>query len=84
MTENPLLRLAQLLGPCPECGNGRMEAVHDDDGTTNFLCRSCGCCWHAELEWSRRVDPLTCPGCSARHVCEAARRPFGAVLPQRS
>lgn len=84
MTEHPPLRLAQLLGPCPECGNGRMEAVLDDDGTTNFLCRGCGCCWHAELEWSRLVDPLTCPGCSARRVCEAARRPFGAVLPPRN
>ena len=81
MTDN-LCRLAHLIGPCPECGNGRLEPVVDAGGTTNFLCRDCGNCWHTELEWSRRVDPLTCPGCSARETCESARRPYGAGLPQ--
>ena len=72
MTDQVLLRLARLMGPCPECGNGRLSAVHDEDGTTNFLCRDCGKCWHAELEWSQRVDPLTCPGCPSRDVCATA------------
>lgn len=79
MTDNPLARLADLIGPCPECGNGRLEAVVDDEGTTNFLCRECGSCWHTELEWSRRVDPLSCPGCSARDACTAPRRAYGAA-----
>jgi hypothetical protein len=81
MTDNPLARLAHLIGPCPECGNGRLEPVVDDKGTTNFLCRHCGSCWHAEFEWSRRVDPLTCPGCPARDVCWAARQPAGTAVP---
>lgn len=74
-------RLAKLIGPCPDCGNGRLTPAVDVEGTANFLCLECGCCWHAELEWSRRVDPLTCPGCDARAVCEAARRPYGSVRP---
>ena len=82
MTANPLLRLAHLIGPCPECGNGRLEGVVDDDGTTNFLCRDCGSCWHTELEWSRRVDPAFCPGCPARDVCAALRQPPRATTPQ--
>ena len=80
MTDNPLFRLAHLIGPCPECGNGRLEAVLDDEGTTNFLCRDCGTCWHADFEWSHRVDPLTCAGCPSRHVCATARRHHGAGL----
>ena len=80
MTDN-LLRLAHLIGPCPECGNGRLHAVVDDEGTTNFLCRECGSCWHTELEWSCRVDPRTCPGCPARDLCAIADRPR-AGLPQ--
>ena len=74
MTNNPLARLAHLIGPCPECGNGRLQAVVDKEGTTNFVCRECGGCWHAELEWSCRVDPLTCPGCPARDVCRTTLR----------
>lgn len=76
------LRLAHLIGPCPGCGNGRLEAVVDGEGTTNFLCPGCGKCWHAELEWSRRVDPRTCPGCRARVVCATARRADGVALAQ--
>lgn len=71
--------LAGIIGPCPECGNGRLEAVFDGVAT-NFLCRRCGTCWHAELEWVHRVNPATCPGCPAREVCAAARRPFGQAL----
>ena len=82
MTHNPLVRLAHLIGPCPECGNGRLEAVVDREGTANFLCRTCGNCWHAELEWSCRVDPVTCPGCPARDACSAARRAHGMAIPQ--
>ena len=82
MTDNPLVRLAHLIGPCPECGNGRLEAVVDDEGTTNFLCRDCGNCWHAELEWSCRVDPVTCPGCSARDVCTAVHRTTAPCYPR--
>ncbi len=82
MTDNPLVRLSHLIGPCPECGNGRLEAVVDDSGTTNFLCRDCGNCWHAELEWSCRVDPRTCPGCPARDLCATAHRATTPCYPR--
>jgi len=71
--------LAGLIGPCPECGNGRLEAVFDGE-TSNLLCRSCGNCWHSELSWVQRVDPATCPGCASRNVCVAARRRYGEAL----
>jgi hypothetical protein len=74
MTDNRLLGLALLLGPCAECGNGRLEAVVDDVGTTNFLCRECGSCWHTEPKWSRRVISLACPGCPDRTACASAHR----------
>ena len=74
MTEEHL-RLANLMGPCPRCGNGRLSVVVDADGLSNLLCRTCGSCWHAELEWTRRVDRATCPGCAWRDVCTAAEQP---------
>ena len=72
MTAN-MAHLAQLIGPCPECGNGRLQEVVDGEGTTNLLCRGCGGCWHVGFEWSRRVEPLTCAGCNDRDVCQASR-----------
>jgi uncharacterized protein (DUF983 family) len=48
--------LAGLIGPCPQCGNGRFEAVSDGE-LTNLLCPGCGACWHAEVASVRRVDP---------------------------
>jgi tRNA(Ile2) C34 agmatinyltransferase TiaS len=65
------IRLKNLVGPCPDCGNGRMTAAVDVEGTTNFRCRECGTCLHAELEWIRRVDPESCAGCDARAACAA-------------
>jgi hypothetical protein len=66
--------LACLVGPCPQCGNGRLRAVSDGEAT-NFLCPDCGACWHPELDWVARVDPLTCPGCEHRARCLAALQP---------
>ena len=71
-----------LIGPCPECGNGRLRAVSDGEAT-NFLCGACGNCWHAELDWVSRVNPATCPGCPARTVCLAAQRAYGERVPER-
>lgn len=62
---------------CPECGAAGLRAVTDGE-RTNFLCPSCGCCWHLELGYVSRVDPATCPGCPWRYKCTAARRPYGA------
>ena len=70
-----------LIGPCPECGNGRLEPVVDGVAT-NFLCRDCGNCWHAEFEWVHRVNPETCPGCPDREVCQTARRAFATSWPR--
>jgi hypothetical protein len=75
MDETPRT-LALVVGPCPECGNGKLDAVFDQE-LINFLCRNCGCCWHPELDWVQRVNPATCPGCSERAVCRAAERAYG-------
>lgn len=63
-------------GPCPACGNGRLEAVFDGD-LTNFLCCNCGSCWRTELGWVHQVNPAHCPGCASLSICLAARHPYG-------
>jgi len=63
--------LSGLVGPCPECGNGRLEAVTDGE-LTNLLCSACGACWHPEVALVHRVDPAACRGCSSRSLCRAA------------
>jgi len=75
--------LASVIGPCPDCSNGLLEAVSDGE-LTNFVCPVCGSCWHPELDWVSRVDPAACPGCPSEAVCHAAHRPYGAVLSPRS
>ena len=62
--------LARLIGPCPHCGNGRLEAVSERD-STNFFCPQCTSCWHPELDWVIRVNPTTCSDCARRSVCFA-------------
>ena len=69
MTKTATL-LASLVGPCPECGNGRLETVFDG-ALTNLLCRECRACWHPEVALVHRVDPLGCAGCGSRSICEA-------------
>ena len=44
---------------CPGCGAEPLRAVVDDE-RTNFLCRSCGRCWHQELSRTSEVDPHAC------------------------
>lgn len=53
---------------CPECGAPGLTPVSDGD-ETNFLCGSCGLCWHYELGYVARVHPLTCAGCVHRPEC---------------
>jgi ribosomal protein S27E len=38
---------------------------------SNFLCVACGRCWHVELSYVHRVDPITCIGCVQRQECLA-------------
>ena len=80
MAQN-LRSLSLLVGPCPECGHGRLRPVSDGE-RTNFLCERCGSCWHPELAWVNRVNPETCPGCPWRDVCLTARRAYGERTPQ--
>lgn len=80
MTQD-LCTLNLLVGPCPECGNGRLQAVSDGE-RANFLCTTCGNCWHPELEWVERVNPATCAGCPSRAICLGARRAYGERVPQ--
>ncbi|HWC12776.1 MAG TPA: hypothetical protein VG455_16325 [Acidimicrobiales bacterium] len=76
MEDTNLTALSLLVGPCPECGNGRLRAVSDGH-QANFVCETCGSCWHPELEWVNRVNPTTCPGCLSREICTNARRAYG-------
>jgi hypothetical protein len=79
MDDTRLRLLAGLVGPCPECNNGILQAVFDGE-RTNFLCRNCGRCWHPELAWVTRVDPGTCPRCTAKATCLAARDRYGPAV----
>ena len=65
------------LGNCPTCGATELLTVHDWEDT-NFLCTSCGRCWHVAFSQVYRVDPLTCAGCLHKPECLAR---FGADLP---
>ena len=66
---------------CPNCWASRFEAVTDGKDV-NFLCMSCGLCWHVELGYVRRVDPVTCRGCARHEECLA--REFGRRLVERA
>lgn len=56
---------------CPGCGSSRTTWVDAKDAQ-NFLCKTCGACWHPASGRAERVDPRQCPGCSLRRVCRAA------------
>ncbi len=73
-------QLARLVGPCPQCGNGRLMAVSDGE-LTNMLCTECGACWHPEMERVHRVDPQICPGCAARAACQPSPVAVAVLYP---
>ncbi len=56
---------------CPGCGSSHTTwaatAVQD-----NFLCKTCGACWHPSAVCVDRVNPQQCPGCSLRRICTVA------------
>lgn len=79
MEDTRLRLLASLIGPCPECGNGVLRPVSDSE-RTNFLCETCGRCWHPELGWVTRVDPTSCPACAWRETCLGARARYGPAV----
>lgn len=56
---------------CPGCGS-RYTVWVDTGAQQNFLCRTCGSCWHPAVGRTDRVDPLECPGCGLRRICLAA------------
>lgn len=62
-------------GRCWECGSPSLRVVSDGDDP-NFVCPSCGACWHVVLGHVHRVHSATCPGCDARPL----RSPEGANL----
>jgi hypothetical protein len=73
MTRTVTIDIAQALdapGGCADCGDPELVMVTDAD-RINFLCRSCGLCWHAELGWVSRVDPRGCLRCTHRRQCLA-------------
>lgn len=65
-------RSAHLPFDCPTCGRDGQLIATDDGELVNFLCRTCGTCWHPELGWLRRVDPDHCPGCALSGICRLA------------
>jgi hypothetical protein len=59
------------LPQCPGCGSDHLESVVEARvQDVNFLCRSCGRCWHVTLGRVSRVAPQTCFGCQERGRCE--------------
>jgi hypothetical protein len=59
-----------LLERCPTCSSDALVAVLDVD-EPNFFCPACGRCWHVELGFVSRVDPLTCVTCQGLGDCAA-------------
>lgn len=56
---------------CPGCGSDR--TIWTQAATQhNFLCKTCGTCWHPAPGMADRVDPRGCPGCGLRRICLAA------------
>lgn len=53
---------------CPSCVAATLVAV-DDANVTNFLCLSCGDCFHVELGRISVVDPHTCTACIHQMQC---------------
>ena len=60
---------------CPICGEDGLLTATDDGELVNFLCHTCGTCWHPELGWLRQVDPYHCQGCEFSGVCRLAVTP---------
>ena len=56
---------------CPGCGSSHTTWVRAG-AQDNFLCKTCGACWHPAAGHTDRIDPQQCPGCSLRRVCLAA------------
>jgi len=60
------------LSRCPECGSADLEPIVALEAEeVNFLCGSCGRCWHVELGYVSRVRPTTCEGCMQQRRCLA-------------
>lgn len=77
--------LFEPLERCPACLTASLTCTAAGD-LVKFVCASCGNCWHVELGCVYRVDPLTCPGCRWRHVCEGSVRglaPSGSASGRR-
>lgn len=55
---------------CPACLGPLRPTVANDQ--VNFVCASCGCCWHLFLGYLNMVDPRACPGCPLRPLCSVA------------
>ncbi|MGE5132426.1 MAG: hypothetical protein ACM32E_05880 [Gemmatimonadota bacterium] len=63
--------LATTATRCPGCGSNHTAWV-DAAGQDNFLCKTCGACWHPATGRLERVDPRDCPGCGLGRICAAA------------
>lgn len=61
---------SRLLDRCPGCAAEPLFAVFDRE-TTNFLCRTCSRCWHADPAGIHEVDRHTCAGCEWRSTCHS-------------
>jgi len=58
------------LAHCPACGSADLEPIVAIDAEqVNFLCGTCGRCWHVELGFVSRVRPANCHGCTNQGGC---------------
>jgi hypothetical protein len=51
---------------CPACGTTDVLRFVRSDDEPHWLCGNCGRCWRPVHGTLRRVDALTCHGCTAR------------------
>jgi hypothetical protein len=71
-TRDPAI-IRRPLDHCPECASRELEPVVDlHVEEVHFLCAACDRCWHVELGYVRRVQPIACHGCPQSERCAAS------------
>jgi len=53
---------------CPRCHGEALRPVSTEHDT-NFLCSTCGTCWHLRGGVLVQVEQRTCPGCPEHNFC---------------
>lgn len=69
------------LPPCPACGSDDLQPAGSPPAR-RAVCGRCGRCWE-DRGRGPEVDPLDCPGCPCRGLCESCLSPLARSLVQR-